>query len=423
MSTGSEIESLPTLSPKAPGVGNRRRELPAELLALASFLLAVIFAIGVCVVVLTGSGSQHRDFVSYWASGQLFVHHQNPYDADAIRHLELAIGFPPEQQVLIVRNPPSALVLVAPLGIVSYRAAAVLWSLLLAACWIVSVRMLWVTQGRPTRRLRVLGYSLSPGLVPMLFAPALMCVLAGQTGLFALLGLALFLRLHGSHPFLAGVSLWLCALKPHLFLPFAVALLLWVVVSQSYTLLAGAVVALGASAAVALLIDPSAWSQYTQMMRSIGIEREFIPCLGIALRFAASPRSTWLQYVPAATGCVWAAWYYWSRRDRWDWVQHGQLLALVSMVASPYAWLTDQVLAVAALMWAAYRTSRGSLLALALASSAIEVAMFCNIYMHSAFYLWTAPAWLAWYLFAMRNAGEPANSLAPTASQAAVEPK
>lgn len=402
LSTGSEIESVPTPSPQLSGSRNRLWQSLAELLALAAFLLALMFAIDICVVMLTGNGSQHRDFVSYWASGQLFVHHQNPYDADAIRRLELDQRYPAEHQVLIVRNPPSALVLVAPLGFVSYRAAALLWSLLLVACWIVSVRMLWVMQGRPTQRFRVLGYSFPPRLVPLLFAPALMCMLAGQTGLFALLGLVLFLRFHRSQPFLAGVALWLCALKPHLFLPFAAVLLLWVIVTRSYPVLVGAILALATSTAVALRVDPLAWAQYTQMMRTIGIEREFIPCLGIALRFAINPSATWLQYVPAALGCIWAVWYYWSRRDHWDWLQHGPLLALVSMLVSPYAWVTDQVLAVPALMWAVHRTSRGILLPLALASAAIEVAVLCNIYMHSAFYLWTAPAWLAWYLYAAR---------------------
>ncbi|MDP9052428.1 MAG: DUF2029 domain-containing protein [Acidobacteriota bacterium] len=404
MSTGSEIEPAPEPHPQLSGPGTRHWQLLAEWVALGAAFLALLFAIDVCAVVLTGHGSEHRDFVSYWASGQLFAHHQNPYDADAIRQLELAHGFSPDRQVLIVRNPPSALALVAPLGFLSYRAAALTWSLLLAGCWVASIRMLRVMLGGPDARLRVLGYPFPRWLVPALFAPALLCILAGQTGLFALLGLVLFLRIHPSQPFLAGVALWLCALKPHLFLPFAVVLLLWIIVSQSYAVLAGVVAALGASSGVALLVDPSAWSQYAQMMRTIGIEREFIPCLGIALRFALNPNSTWLQYIPAASGCVWAVWYYWAHRDRWDWLQHGSLLVLVSVLVSPYGWLTDQVLAVPALMWVAFRTGRANLLTLALASSAIEVAVLLNIYMHSPFYLWTAPAWLAWYLFATHTA-------------------
>jgi hypothetical protein len=251
--------------------------------------------------------------------------------------------------------------------------------------------------------------------VPLLFAPALACVFFGQTALFALVGLALFLRLQRSHPFLAGLCLWLCALKPHLFLPFAAVLLLWIVVTRSYTVLAGAILALGASSAAALLFDSATWSQYAQMMRTVGIEREFIPCLAIALRFAVSPNSTWPQYIPAAAGCLWAVWYYWARRDRWDWLQHGPVLVLVSILMSPYGWLTDQALALPALLLVTYRASFRSLLVLALASAAIEIEILCNTSMHSAFYLWTAPAWLAWYLYAALDTNQTASSIIPAA--------
>jgi len=37
---------------------------------------------------------------------------------------------------------------------------------------------------------------------------------------------------------------------------------------------------------------------------------------------------------------------------------------------------------------------------LAGASLLLEIGLVCGIELPSAFYLWTAPAWLAWYLFA-----------------------
>lgn len=400
MSTGSE--AAPTPRQSSPGVGRSHWQAFSEVLFVGTCILALIFAIDVCLLLLSGSGSERRDFVSYWAAGQQLVHHHNPYDADAILQLEHSLGFPPAEQALIVRNPPSALSLVVPLGFVGFRAAALLWSLLLLACWAVSLRLFWTMQQPSTKRFNILGYSVSPGLVPLLFAPALACVFFGQTALFALLGLALFLRLHRTSPFLGGVSLWLCALKPHLFLPFVVVLLLWIVVTRSYAVFIGAGLALGASSLIALHFDPAAWSQYSQMMHTVGIEHEFIPCLSIALRFAISPSSIWLQYAAGAIGCLWAAWYYWTRRDTWDWVQHGPLLVLVSLLVSPYSWITDQALAVPALLLVAYRASFRTLLVLALASSAIEAGILANVSIHSAFYLWTAPAWLAWYLYAMR---------------------
>jgi hypothetical protein len=226
--------------------------------------------------------------------------------------------------------------------------------------------------------------------------------------------LALFLRFHGTRPFAAGLSLWLCALKPHLFLPFIVVLLAWVVVSRSYRILAGAALAIATSCALTYCIDPSAWQDYSTMMQAPGIAKEFIPCLSVAMRLWLSPQTMWLQYLPVAIACVWALSYFWSRRHTWDWKNNGSLLMLVSIVFAPYCWLYDQALAVPALLEGAYLTRSRSLLAiLALANLPIEIGLMCSIRITSAFYLWTAPAWFAWYLFACPSAADPKKLQSP----------
>jgi hypothetical protein len=252
--------------------------------------------------------------------------------------------------------------------------------------------MLWQLHGQPRNPLHWLGIS---------FTPALLCVMMGQTSLFPLLGYVLFLRLHGSRPFLAGTSLWLCALKPHLFLAFGMVLLAWVLVSKSYKILAGAAMALAASCAATLFIYPAAWTNYMRMMRTAGIENAPIPCLSVALRLWLCPRMIGLSYLPAALGCAWALGYFWTRRHKWDWQQHGPLLLLVSLVTAPYSWIYDEGLAIPALLQGAYRTrARMLLVILACASLVIEIELLCGVKIASSFYLWTAPAWLAWYLFA-----------------------
>jgi hypothetical protein len=381
---------------------------PARLVAVATSLLALAFAFQVLLLTVTGRGSERRDFVSYWAAGELFAHHQNPYNADAVLRLERAQGFPSDKQALIMRNPPSALALVAPLGLVGYRTAAMLWSLMLFVCLIGSMWMLWDMHGRPGSRFRVLGYPFGPVFVCLLFGPALVCLFAGQTALFALLGLVLFLRFHRSRPFVAGMSLWLCALKPHLFLPFVAVLLVWIVTKRNYAVVRGAMVALGASSVAAFLIDPACAAQYTAMMHTAGMEREFIPCLGIALRLGVWPHAAWEQYAPAVAGCVWAIRYYWKRRDTWDWMEDGAPVMLVAIFVSPYAWLTDQALALPALLQVALRTNLRSLLLLAFSSVAIDLQIVFMVDMHSKVYLWTAPVWLVWYLIARRRAEDEA---------------
>jgi hypothetical protein len=367
----------------------------ATICSLAAGATAGLFI----YTVVPGPNIGARDFVVYWATGQQLTHNANPYDRDALLRAERTAGLFSPGGAMFMRNPPSALPLVYPLGFIDFYPASVIWTFLLILCLCVSVHTLWVMQGKPDNHRYLLGYA---------FGPAFICLINGQAALFALLGLVLFLRLHLTRPFIAGVSLWLCALKPHLFLPFGVVLLAWVIVSRSYKLLAGAGVAIAASCAVAYCFDPVAWNQYLGMLRTSGIEHDTIPCVSFLLRSWLAPKAIWLEYVPAALGCVWALAYFWPRRGNWDWMRDGSPLMLVSILAAPYCWLFDQVLAIPALLQGAFLTRSRTLLAvLALFSALIEIALFCNYWKSSAVYLWTtwsAPAWLVWYIVARRTA-------------------
>jgi hypothetical protein len=378
----------------------------AELaIALVSGLTLAITALFLCVAPLTGEIAGARDFVVYWATGQQLVHHANPYDVDAMMRIERGAGLPTGYGVLFMRNPPWALPLALPLGLLGVRAGALLWSLLLLACLGLSVRMVWQMHGRPRKLLNFLGLS---------FAPALVCLIVGQTSLFALLGLVLFLRLHRTRPFLAGVSLWLCALKPHLFLAFGVVLLAWVVLNSCYRILLGAAAALAASSAASWIIDPTAWADYSHMMRTYGIEKEFIPCWSVVLRLWTSPQAIWIQYLLPVLGCGWALAYFWKRRESWDWTRDCGVLMLVSIVTAPYCWVFDQAVAIPSLLQGAYRCrSQALLVFLALASVAIEAGLVSGVKLPSALYLWTAPVWLVWFLLAMGTARQAGGDAQP----------
>lgn len=364
-----------------------------SIAAVAGLMLAytVLF---LCVLPLIGKLAGGRDFVVYWATGQQLAHHANPFDAAAIQRIEQSAGLDVKFKVGFMRNPPFAMALVYPLGFIDLRTGALLWSVVLLGCLVASVLMLWRMHGSPGNNLHWLGFS---------FAPALLCVSMGQTSLFALLGYVLFLRLHRSHQFLAGISLWLCALKPHLFLVFGVVLLAWIVLSKSYKILAGAAVAMAASCAAVYFIDSAAWSQYAQMMHTYGIENEPIPCLSVLLRLWLRPQAMWLQFLPAAVGCAWALGYFFTRRHTWDWMKDGSLLMLISILVAPYCWIIDESLAIPALLEGAYLTRfRPLLVVLALASVVTEVELMSGCKLFSYFYLWTVPTWLAWYLVATR---------------------
>lgn len=374
--------------------------------SVADFAIAIVcglsFAlvtITVCTIPFTDSISGARDFVVYWATGQQLAHHGNPYDTAALTRIEHAAGLSMDTATGYMRNPPWALPLTLPLGAAGLRVAGFLWSMVLLASLVGSVYWIWRMYGRPTNQRHWLGAA---------FAPAVICLLIGQTSIFVLLGYVLFLRFHRTHPFWAGMALWLCALKPHLFLVIGTVILAWVLVSRSYRVLAGAAAALALSCAALYYIDPRAWTEYAAMMRNSGVNQEAIPCVSIVFRQWLSPSTISVQYVPAILGCVWALRYFWQRRRTWDWIKDGSLVTLVSVVVAPYSWITDQALSIPAVLDGAIRTrSQVLLITLAAASVLIEAELVSKVPLASKLYLWTAPAWLAWYLLARAKSSQP----------------
>lgn len=355
-----------------------------------AFALMALASLAVYVPVITGNGFATHEVISFWSAGQLLAHGQNPYDAAETLRIQRAAGLGNSYNALIMRNPPIALPLVLPLGYLTQRQAMLLWLAFLLGVFALSVRLLWDAFGQPEGLPRWLPYG---------FAPALICIVVGQSAILPLLGLALFFRYHRMYPFAAGAALWLCTLKPHLLLPFAAVLLLWSIRERRFRILAGASVALAASLAVAWALDPHAWSQYAQMARGSRVEQEYIPCISVALRLGLRPAALWLQWLPCAVGCTFAVFYYWRNRTAWNWNSSGGLLLLISVLVAPYAWVSDTTLALPALMYAAtQRPSRAMLLTLAALMALLEVQFLRGVPWHSPLYLWPAAAWLLWYL-------------------------
>lgn len=365
-------------------------------LRMAAAALILIFGLSFIVFVASQSSLTGRDSVAYWAGGRLLLAHQNPYDLPALAAMARSGGAGPGKSAL-VRYPPYGLLFELVVGAFSPRMSQVVWILGLIAALMISIRLLWQMEGRPPDRTHLLAY---------LFPPALCCLLAGQVGLFLLLAFTLFLYLHESHPYLAGCALSICLMKPHLMvLPLAV-LLAWGVSRKRFKILAGGGLTLLASGLLPLYFDRHIWSHYLTGFRGEHIENEFIPALSVVFRLAIH-RDWWiLQFVPMFAGLVWAIVYFWRRRESWEWVRHGPLLAAVGVLVAPYAWMTDETLALPAVLiglYALQRTGR-SIVPYAIAACAGLIEVLFTVPPGSGFYLWTAPTWVAWYVYATRPA-------------------
>jgi len=231
----------------------------------------------------------------------------------------------------------------------------------------------------------------------------LICLFTGQMSMFILLGLVLFLYFERDRPLLAGACLWLCLLKPQLFVPCMLVMFAWIITTRRYAVLAGALIALGAATVTACYFDPLVFQHYLRMVHAARLELT-IPSISITLRRALSPTSVWVQYIPAIPGSLWALNYFRIHRKDWDWREHGLLLVLVSVLVAPYTWILDQVILIPSLLRGAYRTNSPALLAvLALANAIVNVgAVWSGSILHSFYFIWTIPCWLVWYLLAIR---------------------
>jgi hypothetical protein len=152
-----------------------------------------------------------------------------------------------------------------------------------------------------------------------------------------------------------------------------------------------------------LVIDPQAWAQYHHMTATYPLLDWFVPTIGMGLRYVLDRPARWIGFLPEAAACAWAAWYGWTRRKRWDWMTQGQLVLMVSVVCAPYSWVSDQCLLLPAVFAALFQsTSRGRILLLFLLIDAVALFQVMELSsMTSWWFVWMAPAWLLWYLYAI----------------------
>jgi hypothetical protein len=239
--------------------------------------------------------------------------------------------------------------------------------------------------------------------VGYLFPPAFVCLSIGQSGIFILLGVTLFLYLHRSKPYLAGISLLLCAIKPQLFLPFGLVLFAWIVLNKSRRILMGFCAALVASLALSFYLAPTGWTDYIHMMSAAKIQDESVPTVSLLFRLIVHSSAVWLQFLPVFIGSVWSLLYFWKLRKQWSWTDQGLLLLLVSVLVSPYAWFTDEVIVLPAILAGLYAmsNSRRSLLPFGCIAAAALIEVFAGVRLKSGAYVWTTSAWLVWYLYAI----------------------
>lgn len=327
-----------------------RHWLDAERIRVYSWMFLTIFGIGYVVwlglslpdLVDPRGKVFGNDFIAVWSAARLAV--SGPaavaYDWPTLQAVELATV--PALPYLVVPwvYPPPALLMVLPLGFLSYPAALAVFLVATTALWAALVRAVL-----PDPRAWIVAAATPAGMIT---------VMIGQNS-FLTVGLAGFgLLWLERRPILAGVLIGMLVMKPHLALLFPVAL---VAAGRWRTIIAAAATAAGLTAASLAVFGWDTFAAFvdhmpaTRLMIDSGavswglVPTPYVFALSLQAPIAAA---TALQGLTAlvALVCVWRAW-----RSEVPFEAKAAILAAGSLLASPYLSYYDMTWAALALGW------------------------------------------------------------------------
>lgn len=396
MSSAVAVPSRPTAFRKALGLG-----------ALAAIvLLGVKF--GDAYLNNPASPRPH-DFLQVWSAGRLTLAGENPYDAQRMFDLQVANRAPAEYASMMW-VPPWGLAVAMPIGALPINLAQLLWvygqSVLIIACAVA----LWRFFGGAAERWWV------PAALAAAFGPVWFQTVGGQYAGVLLLGVVGFLYARrAERPMLAGAFAALTALKPHLFIPFAIGLLIDALrTREGRRVVLGGMAMLAFGAIAATLANPNIWSQYLAATTGSGSDLApglrdwFNPTIQAWVRQAIPGRPFWVQCVPAALGAFGFAVFWWNRGSPNRWPRVLPWVVPLGLVIAPYgSWACDLTLLLVPVIAVAVRLDacgwripqRWPLAALYFAANLVMVAMiFAQLKQES--YVWVAPVLIGCLLWA-----------------------
>jgi hypothetical protein len=338
------------------------------------------------------------DFIEYWSASRLFVTGGNPYSPAQMVEVQHKIGWD-RPQALMMFNPPWVLPLLAPVAALPFRTAQVFWLILMVVLLFGSANVLWrYYGGRP-------DHQFIAWCCAAAFYPNAVALRMGQLAPLMLFAATMFLICVRSQRFwLAGVSLFVFGVKPHLLIPVVLVVIAWSIWARRWEIIGGAVLATVLTTVAAATINPAAVAGYFDLWRD-NPPLEFVSGLGGVLRLTFGPAATWLQFAPLAVAVLWA-FVRWRRHYRhWDWGEQLPILLLGSLIGTPYGWTFDQPVLMVPLLRTAVsmvKRIRATIVIGAVVGNLVMAGMLFAGF-SDEWFLWSAPLWTVLYAAALRN--------------------
>jgi hypothetical protein len=288
-----------------------------------------------------------EDFTAYWASAQLLINGQNPYQADQIFALQTSVGRT-DKVPNVMYNPPWVLTYILPFSSDNYQLAKFLWLLFIFICILISSIWLWQFYGG-TDKSQI--WSL---LILFTYVPIYYTFVRGQIVPLILLGIVGFLHFERQKKwFLAGVFVCLLGIKPQDTYLFLLALLFWIFYKKQWGILLGAGCVTLLITAIPLFYNHDIFFQYYTEILANSFQRKWqTPTSGYWLISLVGTKNHFFEYLPTIVGTGWA-FYHWHRNyTKWEWAEQVPLLLFVSLMTTFYVWSNDYLLLIVAIIQA-----------------------------------------------------------------------
>jgi len=347
------------------------------------------------------------DFFPYWAAGRLNLQGENPYDGqkkDAMQ-VEVSGHGSNTYPVSIMLNPPFAVTMVMPFGLLGYPLARMAWLIVSIASIVFSAQLCWQIYNGASRQ-RWLAWA-----AIILFGPMISVLEVGQISALILLGVTCFLYFTHvrRNDWAAGVCLVLVAIKPQVFYLFWIALLFWVIQHRRWVILASFAASMLGLTLVAIMFNPHVLAQYLDMVQQGYLPELATPTIGAYLRFFwLGTDKFWLQFVAPVVGGLWMLYYWYRHNPTWSWAEQMPVLLLASQVSAPYTYTYDQVILIPVVILVMTKIGQNwkswtnlILLAVYLAINILDLVLHMKL--SDFWFVWLAPAFLIWFILARKQ--------------------
>ncbi|MEJ2601342.1 MAG: glycosyltransferase family 87 protein [Anaerolineales bacterium] len=339
------------------------------------------------------------DFRPYWSSTYLLAHGQDFSDPTKMYAIEQTLTGWTESYVMYAWFAPTGDVILLPFTLFSFPLATYYWLLTNLLIVFASVLLIW---SHTKKRLWI------PLVASFGFSMTLVSFINGQVNTVVVLGLALFLYFKElRRDEMAGASLVLTTVKPHLVILALPLLLLDSLRRRQWRVLAGFAGALFLCMLILFVFDPAWPVRFWELVASgMSTFRETPTLSGLLLVVGEYRLGKWIWVFALFLATV----IWWQRGKEWDRRTLIDVSILIGITASPIGWSYDQVMLLFPLLRVLEWMANGALaqrdtIALALVMVIVNAITIYERILGpgDVWYFWVPLVAIAIYLFAWQR--------------------